>query len=152
MLPGHAKNLPSPGRTTKHWGKHFQNPCRFHFFFKFIFKNPRMRRVGGDSLARSVHRRRRRDEGIYAPKCWKVMEKLRSRNKNKRGENKFLLVVAFSALLEEIMEQIGSIYTIRQRFGLVYLIFFLQGFMLNLLVAGVSRGQGWSRTRADFSL
>lgn len=27
MLPGHGTNLPSPGRTTKYWGKHFANPC-----------------------------------------------------------------------------------------------------------------------------
>lgn len=35
------------------------------------------------------------------------------------------------------MEQIGSIYTNRRRLGLLW--FFLQGFMLNLLVAGLSR-------------
>lgn len=144
MLPGHSANLPSPGRTTKYWGKHFPKPLSE---LLFIFKKTRMRGVGGGSLARSVHRRRQRGEGIYAPKFWTVMEKLRSRNKNKRGKINSCL---YSPSPPSWRRLWSKMYLYKSpAFGFC---FFLQGFMLNLLVAGVSRGQGWSRTRADFSL
>lgn len=130
MLPGHGTNLPSPGRTTKYWGKTSQTPARAVFYLK---KRPNER-----GWRRFVSALGTYAPGIYAAKLLEGDGKITKQKQKEKEKNKFLLVLAFSTVLEEIMEQIGSIYTNRRRLGFVW-VFFFTGFMLNLLVAGVSR-------------